>query len=318
MSEAALDGPRAGSRRWALYVLLLGLIGLVWGGTVTLAQIAVSTGTPPLAMTVWELLYGTAMLLVAAAATGRWPPVSRFWLIVYAGVAVFGTVLPNLFSYWAAFHLTGGLMALILSAIPMVTFAFAVALGMDAFSPGRVAGVLLGAAGIAALVLPDLVLGEGVLPDSAKAVFVLVALVPSISYAVEANFVARLVPAEADAVSLLFGSVVVGLLIAAPAAAAMGLWNDRAAPWNFAMWGRAEWALIGLTVGHVVAYSGYLWVLGRAGAVFSSQVSYVVTFSGVVLSIVFLGEENSIWLWIAFALLMAGVTLVRPRGHASA
>ena len=156
------------------------------------------------------------------------------------------------------------------------------------------------------------------LPDPAKAVFVLVAIVPSLAYAVEANFVSRSVPADADPLAVLLGSFVVGLLAIGPATFLTPLWSSAAAPWNFGGWGPAEWALIGLTVGHVVAYSGYLWVLGRAGAVFSSQVSYVVTFSGVVLSILFLGERNSIWLWIAFALLMAGVTLVRPREESNA
>ena len=301
----------AGNRTWAVYGGLLLLCGAVWGGTVTLAQVAVSTGVSPLAMTVWEMFYGTVLLSLACAVTGRWPPVRPFWLMIYVGVGAFGTVVPNLFSYWAAYHLSGGVMALILSIIPMVTLLVAVALGRDAFTPARVLGIVLGAAGVVTLAVPDL-LGADQLLAPGTAVFVLVALVAPFCYAGEANFVSTVVPRDADPLAILLGAFAVGLLVCAPLARATGVWSDAAAPWNFGDWQAPEWALIGLTVGHVVAYAMYLWVLGRAGAVFSSQVSYVVTFAGVVLSILFLGEPNSIWLWIAFALLMAGVTLVRP------
>ena len=310
-SDATLAGARPATRLFLSVALLA--IGIVWGGTVTLAQVAVSSGTSPVAMTVWELCYATVLLGSVCLLTRRALPLGRRWLSIYAGIAVFGTVLPNLFSYWAAFHLPGGVIALVLSVIPMMTLALAVVLGTDTFTPGKLAGLLLGCAGVALLALPDLVLGEGVLPDPAVAVFLLVALVPTLCYAVEANLVSATVPESADPLAVLLGSFVVGLAIAAPAALASGRWSADAAPWNLPHWERAEWALMGLTLGHVLAYCGYLWVLSRAGPVFSSQVSYVVTAAGVVLSILFLGEESSLWLWAAFALLMAGVALVRPR-----
>jgi len=53
--------------------------------------------------------------------------------------------------------------------------------------------------------------------------------------------------------------------------------------------------------------------VGRAGSVFASQVSYLVTGFGVLWAILFLGESYSAYVWSAMAVMMLGLFLVRPR-----
>lgn len=48
------------------------------------------------------------------------------------------------------------------------------------------------------------------------------------------------------------------------------------------------------------------------GAVFASQTAYLITGFGVIWSILILGERYSGWVWIALALMLVGLTLVRP------
>ena len=64
---------------------------------------------------------------------------------------------------------------------------------------------------------------------------------------------------------------------------------------------------------HVIAYTGFVWLVGVAGSVFSSQISYIVTLAGVLLSMAFLGETYSVWVWVALALMIGGLVLVRPQ-----
>jgi drug/metabolite transporter (DMT)-like permease len=47
--------------------------------------------------------------------------------------------------------------------------------------------------------------------------------------------------------------------------------------------------------------------------VFTSQISYFVTGSGVVLGMIFYGERHSPWIWAALALMFAGLALVKPK-----
>ncbi len=105
----------------------------------------------------------------------------------------------------------------------------------------------------------------------------------------------------------------IGALVAAPLALATGTWVDLLAPW-----GAPEWALLTSSLLHVAAYTGYIWLVGAAGSVFSSQASYVVTPAGVLLSALILGERYSSWIWLALVLMLGGLALVRPRAPSGA
>ena len=76
---------------------------------------------------------------------------------------------------------------------------------------------------------------------------------------------------------------------------------------------KRQYAPLASSLFHVLAYTGYIWLVGRAGAVFASQVAYVVTPSGVLLGVLFLGESHSGWVWTALLLMLGGLVLVRPR-----
>jgi len=70
---------------------------------------------------------------------------------------------------------------------------------------------------------------------------------------------------------------------------------------------------LGLGFISATAYSIFIYLIGRAGSVFSSQVGYLVTFFGVVWGIIILGESHSIFVWISLILIMMGIFLVQPR-----
>ena len=64
---------------------------------------------------------------------------------------------------------------------------------------------------------------------------------------------------------------------------------------------------------HVTVYSTYVWMVGRAGVVFATQVSYLVTGFGVVWAMLLLGERYSGWVWAAMAVMFVGLFLIQPR-----
>jgi drug/metabolite transporter (DMT)-like permease len=66
-------------------------------------------------------------------------------------------------------------------------------------------------------------------------------------------------------------------------------------------------------VAHALAYSAYVWLAARAGAVFASQSGYFVTGSGVLWAFLLLGEVFSAWVWAALVVMLLGLTLVQPR-----
>jgi len=126
-----------------------------------------------------------------------------------------------------------------------------------------------------------------------------VAIIAPVCYAIEGNFVAVRAPENLNAVSTLFGASVVGLVLLLPVVYLNG-WQVPV----LLTWDGSRVAMIFAAVGHMIAYTGYLWLLGRTGAVFTSQVAYIVTLTGVLGSAIFLGESYHWLVWVALILMI--------------
>jgi drug/metabolite transporter (DMT)-like permease len=288
-------------------VLILALLGAGWGITQPLAKIAVSGGYRHFGIIFWQLAIATVILGAITLLRGRGLPLGRRHLLLYAAVALTGTLIPNAASYQAAVHLPAGIISILMSLVPMVAFPMALALGADRFGWGRLAGLACGLAGVAMIVGP-----EASLPHPGLAVFIPLALVAPFFYAIEGNIVGTWGTQGLDPIQVLFGASGVGLVIALPLAVLTGHFIDPRGPW-----GAPEAAILLSSLVHAGVYAGYVWMVGRAGAVFAAQVSYLVTASGVLWAMVILGERYPPTVWAAMLLMFAGLFLVQPRPTAS-
>lgn len=282
------------------------LLGAGWGLTQPLTKLAVSTGHGHFGLIFWQLVIGAVLMAVIAMATGRRLPLTRRALRVYAIIAVIGTVMPNTASYQAAVHLPSGVLSILLSLIPMMAFPIALGLGLERFSLRRLAGLVLGLVGVGLLVLP-----QASLPDAAMVAWVPVAILASLCYAFEGNYVARWGIAGLDPVQVLLGASALGAVMVLPLMLGTGQWIS---PWR--TYGVAEWALVASSSVHVLVYTAFVWLVGRAGSVFAVQVSYLVTGFGVIWAMLLLGERYAPMIWAAMGLMMAGMALVQPRPKA--
>lgn len=298
------EGSAWTSSRW-FFVAVLITLGVGWGSTQSLGKMATATGHQPFGLIFWQLVVGALVLGAVSLVRGKGMVFSRPAMTFYVVVAVIGTLIPNATFYAAVVHLPAGIMSILISTVPFLAFPMALALGLDRFSAGRLAGLALGLVGVALIASPA---GGGAVSIG----WLLVALVGPLFYAIEANFVARGGTAGMDAVQAMFGVSVVGSLLAAPVALGTGQWVDP-----FPM-GQAEWALVTSSVVHAVVYASYVWLASKAGSVFASQTAYLVTGSGVIWAMLLLDERFSPVVWVALVVMLAGVALVQPRGKADA
>jgi drug/metabolite transporter (DMT)-like permease len=168
----------AGARDRLILIVLLVLIGAAWGITQPFAKIAVSEGYRHFGIIFWQFALGAALLAAMNRVRGRGLPFARRHLVLYAIIALIGTLLPNSASYTAAIHLPSGILSIVLSLVPMMSFPIALALGMDRFSALRFTGLALGFAAILMIALP-----ETSLPDPAMVWWLPMALVAPAFYA---------------------------------------------------------------------------------------------------------------------------------------
>jgi drug/metabolite transporter (DMT)-like permease len=288
--------------------LLLLLMGAAWGLSQPLSKIAVSTGYQPFGLITWELVFMVVILAAVQALRRRPLTLSPAELPLMTAIAVLGTVFPNFIFFRSVTELPAGVMAIIIAVVPMFSVPVAFVMGTERPGPLRILGVLAGAAGVWLLIGPEAGLGESV-----SALFILTACLAPLSYAVEGNVIARLGAGALDPVRTLLGASVIGLGMSAVLMVATGQQFSVFKPWDAALW-----ALLASTFVHAIAYAGYVWIVGQAGPVFAAQVSYIVTVTGILWSMVILGERYAGPVWAAFALMMLGIALVRPAEAAEA
>lgn len=287
----------------ALFVATLILIGACWGVTQSLGKIAVSTGHAQFGLIFWQTVIASLLLGAVMLLRRKTVPINRATLRFAGVVAVIGTLIPNGAFYVSIVHLPAGLMSILISTTPLLAFPIALAVGIDRFSMARMAGLVAGLAGVTLIALPEVSL-----PASAVLAYLPLAMIGPLFYAFEANYVASRGTAGMDAVQAMFLASVVGACLTLPLALGTGQFFNLAADF-----GRPELALVLLSAAHALAYSGYVWLASNAGAVFAAQCSYIVTGTGVLWSMLLLGERFSGWIWAALGCMMVGLMLVQPR-----
>ena len=290
-------------REIAFYTFCLVLMGAGWGATQPMSKIAVSTGYGHFGLVFWQLALGVVLLGMICYFRGSALDLRPRALRLYVLLAVIGTIIPNSISYQAAVHLPAGIMSLLISMIPMFAFAIALALGNDSFVWRRVAGLCFGLVGVLIIILPSVDLGQSV-PVFWAALY----LVTALFYAFEGNYIAKWGTEGLGPFQVMLGASLVGMIGIAPVTLLTGQFivPDLSLP-------LPQLALVASSVIHVFVYSTYVWLAGRAGAVFTTQVSYMVTGFGLMWAWIILGEAYAPTLWLALAAIFVGMYLVQPR-----
>lgn len=296
--------PATGARARLGPLAALIAIGIGWGGATAALKLTVSTGHHPIGLIFWHFAIFSALLVVIARLRGRRLPLSRPALRFYVLVACLGAMFPAMAELPAAVHLPAGVLAIVISMVPMFSLMLALAVGEERPDLRRILGVGLGAAAIIMLLGP-----QTSLPDPAAWPYVLLVIVAPLCYAAEGIFVARRMPEEVGPITTLLGASLTGLAATTPMVLLIpGAWVPMPGPM-----GAAEIAIVANGCLSCLCYWGYVTLVRGYGPVFASMVAYVVTVSGVLWGVALLGESHSGWIWGALGTMVVGMALVQPR-----
>ncbi len=168
-------------------ILLLLLLGTVWGGSFLLIKISVDT-VPPLTIAAVRLAIAAVCLAALARALGqRLPDSLRGWSI-YLAIGFFGNTLPFALIGYGEIHIDSGVAAILMAGVPLFTLVMA-----HYFVPGerttvaKLAGISIGLSGIVVLVGVDALGGLG-----AQFIGQLTVLGAAFSYALVNIFASRI------------------------------------------------------------------------------------------------------------------------------
>ncbi len=286
------------------YVLLI-VFGITWAGSYTLVKFAVLDGVSPLGLAVFGSLGSGLVLLAGMAVARRRIPVDRSHMRFYAISGAVGIAVPDVAVYWAARELPVGILTLMIATVPIMTYGLALMVSIERPTLVRALGLVAGFAAIGLIVLPDTSL-----PAPNLRVWIALGALSALGYALQNVYIARWGPPESDSIALTCGSMILGGLMLLGPALAQGAIPTMMPPWT-----ATEGAIASIVMLNAIGFLFFVVLLRRSGPVFASQMSYVVTISGMILGAVFFAERPSHWILAATALLFAGIFLVRARSR---
>lgn len=289
-----------------LPIALLFLIGGLWGGFFALIKIAVTGGVEPVSYLFWFTLLSGSWLFLAGLVRGKRPQFARADLPYYLKLGLVRFTLANMILYSAQGKLPVGLMAVIMTFVPILTYCISVVVRVEKFLWMRATGILLGFGGVLLIVIP-----KSSLPDPGLAVWVLIGfgapLLHAIAYVALSE---KSRPKGVDSFTLSSGTLLAAAFFALPLALLLGAFQTPGWPLS-----DGELALLTHSVLAAINFYAIFELIRIAGPTYMTQANFLSVGFGVVFGLVLFGESHSLFVWAAIGLILAGVALVNLKGR---
>jgi drug/metabolite transporter (DMT)-like permease len=280
--------------------LQISLLGAIWGSAFLAIKLSVHETGP-----LWLVMIRVAVAFLPIALFTLWrrdalPPDGREWLIIIV-MSLLNTVGPFFLISWAELHIPAGVTSLIMGAGPLVTMVAAhFTTPDDRFTGYKMAGMLMGLAGLALVVIPEFSQGLGF--DALAYGAVWLGMLCYVAAGTLIRFVRRTSVAMMTTVNM-----GVGIASLMPVLIAVG---EPLAPMSITA------ALAALYLGLVCTGLAYLLrthITLSVGQTYMSMASYMMPVSGVLLAWAILGEAITWHIAAALGCVIGGFMLARRK-----
>ncbi len=287
--------PNAGMVGWFLLSLAA---PVMFAGANVLASVLRPPALGSVAMGAGVLLGSSAVLVVTFVQ--RAPPglgIVHLRAYVVIGALVFG--LPVALLTYVAPHLPAGIMTLVLALSPPLTYLFGMAARIERFYRTGALGILLGFGGVLVLIGPT-----AALPNAAMVGWFALSLVAPVMFAGANVLAAVLRPPAAGSVAM--GA---GVLLGSSAVLVIIMAITGQTYWFADFPTAGDWAVLAAAAVNAAFVVLFLEIVRRAGPVFFAQFNYLAVLAGIAWGWVIFSETLNALVWVAFALMVAGVVL---------
>lgn len=289
-----------GAREW----LMLAALSLLWGGSFFFVAVALRD-LPPFTLVALRVGIAAGCLLLVLRAAGLPLPRGRTPWLAFVGMGLLNNAIPFSLIVWGQTQIASGLAAILNATSPLATVLVAHLCTRDErMTASRLAGVLVGLAGVSVMLGPAALAGPG-----GSVLAQLACLGAALSYACASVFGRRfarlgIAPLQGAAGQLLASSAVL---------LPLALLIDR--PWGLAMPAREVWAAVAALalLSTALAYVLYFRLLRTAGAVNLQLVTFLIPVSAIMLGVLVLGERLTLDQLLGMALIAAGLAAIDGR-----
>ena len=282
-------------RGWFLFVAM----GVIWGIPYLLIKVAVEDLSPASLVFARSAL-ATLLLVPLASARKVLRPVLPAWkpLLVYTFIEI---CIPWVLLGYAEQELSSSLTGLLVAAVPLVGAVLVKATGDDTLGTKRVTGLLIGFAGVAALVGFDVGASNAGAVAAVGGVAICYAIGPLILARTLADLPSLGVVAASLAITAVFYTAVRPRRVARPGRPSADTWL----------------AVTGLAViCTAVAFIVFFELIAEVGPARSTVITYVNPAVALALGAIVLDEQITATTGLGFALILVGSVLATGRDRA--
>ena len=286
--------------RTLLPLVILVAMGSVWGLQFSMLKLAVQSGYDELNALLLALVLISAVYAVMMGIRRAWFRLDRARLEFFVIIAIIGYILPMGATLYAAPAVPAGILTLIASFAPVVTFAVALGLRTEPVSRIRIGAMVLGCVSVGLVLAPQLELpGRGALSA------MLLALVVPVCYGVESVYVAARWPEGLSVMQVGFAEAAGAAILTVPLTFAFGDPDAFRVQWSM-----AEFAILVFVVCGVFEVFMYFYLVRTTGGVLVSFGTFIALFAGIAWGMVIFGESHGATTWFAVSILVAALALV--------
>ncbi len=279
------------------------VLSVLWGGSFFFVGVAVKE-VPPLTIAALRVFLAATVLLVVLRFAGLTLPRRREVWQAFLIMGLLNNAIPFSLTFWGQSQIPSGLASILNATTPISTVLVAHAFSNDEkLTPGRLLGVLVGFAGVALMIGPDLLsgLGRNVLGQGA-------CLLATVSYAFGAVYSRRFGRLGVAPMQVAGGQFVGSSLILLPLALLVEQgWRIPLPSWQ-AIAAIVALAVVSTALGFVI----YFRVMAVAGSNVN-LVTLLVPVSAILLGVLVLGESLAPRHFAGMAIIATGLAAIDGR-----
>lgn len=276
-------------------------ISIIWGSTWLAIKIGLGSITPVFGVAI-RFALAAAILAVILRLRGGRLVFDRTTTPVYLMLAIFSFSIPFVLVYWGEQYVSSGLASIIFATYPFVVALLShFLLPGENLTPFKITGTLVGFAGILVIFWSDLSAGSGGYPGMIA--IVLSTVLQGFSLVIVKKKGKHIPPVQMTLGGMVFGVVI--LFIMAFALEDFSLLRFDAA-------GVGSILYLG-TLGSVVTFVAYYWLLKRVEALFLSLTALITPILAVILGALLLDEVLGGRVVLGAGMVLLGIVIANGR-----
>jgi drug/metabolite transporter (DMT)-like permease len=282
---------------------LLLFAAAIYGGIFPVNRLAAEAQWPPMGFAFAQSLLAGIVLAVMVALRERRAAFTLKHLLTYLVIGGLVVGLPIGILVSAAPHLDASVLTLVLCLSPILTLFIGALAGLERFDLRIFAGMILGAAGVAAVAMP----GMGA-TGAGDTFWFLVALVAPVMFATANNCAKWLRPEGTSSLTMAAGTLIGAAVVAGVVMLALGgavlppVWSDG-----------AILSLVLASAINAVFFYLFFRLVAMIGPARFSLFNYLAVAAGILWSLIVFDERPVATFWVALVLMVAAMYLALSR-----